>query len=331
MVKAERWIFFGTILIVVSLFIVTGQSDAASPLLINQSQPTPTGHIATETELALAYVEWSQSAHSDTYDNGMGANTTCARCKSPVNWDPTQEIAQLEASDCGSCKRIPGAPRPELPSGIVVEEGDWNGIPCEVCHIPVGDSYSVLLVFWDQKESRYVPVESEYELCGKCHEGRHGFHVIEEQISSPAHTGWNCSRCHGSHGNQVTCEDCHDPEIGIGVEEHVRHQYINCTACHDAGNLSVWQDSDKKSRHYGEIIPVRFAHALTSWPSHNIQLKVRCQRCHHPKEKYSRIVAASVPCIACHTEGASFFWCIGFLRDPEPPYKNLYDYDLTNP
>jgi hypothetical protein len=325
-----KWAWFAVVFVIFSLLVISTQVYATPSSGEMIPAVTPSGDIAMQAELASARAEWEQSAHSDTFDQGVGANTTCAKCKSPKNWDPYAPAAGNELN-CSACKRIPGAPRPELEGRIPVAQEEWRNITCEICHQPVGDSYSVSIVFWDKQQGKYVPVESEHELCAKCHEGRHGFEVIEEQTSSPAHTGWECSRCHGSHGNPATCEDCHDPMVGAGVKDHARHEEVSCTACHDAGGLSVWHDSESSSRHIGEIIPVRFAHALTSWPSHNIQLEVRCQRCHHPQQKYSGILAGTVPCTVCHPEGASLFWCVGLPRDQEPPYKNIFDLNLPNP
>lgn len=320
MIKAKGWLYIVLGLVITGFFMMTTQSDAVTHLMMNPSQPTPGGNIATEEELALAFDEWSQSAHSDTYDDGMGANTTCARCKSPMNWDPTQELAQLEATDCGSCKRIPGAPRPELASGVVVEEQDWHDITCEVCHIPAGDSYYTSVAFWNQALEQYESVDKAAELCAHCHEGRHGFEVLEEQIASSVHIGMDCTECHGAHGGQSLCEDCHDPAVGPGAFEHLRHPSVHCSGCHDDGGLSVWYEADPSSSYYGEYITRRFAHALTSWPSHNLAPEVFCQRCHHPLERRTSSVVPYVRCDQCHEHsgGAVFDWCIFFERDPNP-------------
>jgi hypothetical protein len=158
-------------------------------------------------------------------------------------------------------------------------------------------------------------MQSATQLCGKCHEGQHGFEVIEEQAESPAHQGWDCTKCHGSHGTPVKCTDCHDPTVGKGAEEHARHPNVNCTACHDAGSLTIWLDQDVGSKHYGEYAPVRFAHALTSWTSHNLSLEVDCGRCHHPGPGDTTPVVANVVCTACHPDGAVSFWCRYFPRN----------------
>lgn len=299
-----------------SLLLLAG-SVYAAPLPAALPQATPSGRAATQAELAKAQTEWAQSAHADTYDHGMGANTTCASCKSPRNWDPVGQAIE-EAHDCGACKRIPGAPRPELTGGVAVPQSEWHNIGCEICHQPIGDSYSLSIAYWNQASQSYQPLESTTDLCAKCHEGQHGFEVVAEQAASPAHQGWECTRCHGPHGAVSRCSDCHDALTGSAAEEHARHTQVNCTACHDAGDLGIWIDPDPNSRHNGEVISRRFAHTITSWPSHNLQTSVRCQRCHHPLDKYSPILAENISCKDCHPEGAGFFWCIYFERNPNP-------------
>ena len=279
---------------------------------------TPTPQIATQEELLIAQMEWELSAHADTFDNGMGANTTCARCKSPKNWDPSQNLAAQEALDCSSCKRIPGAPRPELESGVPVTQDDWQSIQCDICHIPIGDSYSTSLAYWDQFSRTYVAVQDTNELCAKCHEGQHGFEVVEEQEASPVHQGWECTRCHGAHGEPSACTDCHDPMSGPGSFEHARHPSVNCTACHDRGGLSIWQESDPGSDFFNTFMTRRFAHTLTSWPSHNLSLEVSCVKCHHPKDFKSPVLVQEIGCQECHPEGAVLFWCEYFPRNSEP-------------
>lgn len=320
--NAERWGITFVILLIVGLFGITAHVSAIYPSQIADPLPlpTPSGHIATEAELAEAQAEWVQSAHADTFDNGMGANTTCARCKSPLNWDPNEEIAAQQATDCGSCKREPGKERPLLAEGTPVLRAEWRNITCEVCHIPVDNSYDTGIVFWNQRLGRYEPVANASELCNKCHEGQHGFEVVAEQEASLVHEQMVCTDCHGAHGAASACTDCHDPAVGSGSFEHVRHPSVNCTACHDAGSLSIWQDSDSNSPHYGDYIPRRFAHTLTSWPSHNLSVEVECQRCHHPVGDRGAAIVEYVGCDECHEHayGAVSEWCIFFDRDVNP-------------
>lgn len=309
---------FAFTLIIAILFLVPIVGHTASAVSRTQDvTPPDPGRPATTEELDKAWNEWRESAHADTYDEGMGANTTCARCKSPQNWDPQAPAAQ-ESLNCASCKRVPGAPRPTLSAGVEVSQDEWHNIPCKICHISVGDTYGVNIAYWNQAIGAYEPVENENDLCARCHEGQHGFHVGEEQEKSPAHTGWACSRCHGAHGATASCTDCHNPAVGDGARDHALHREVNCTACHDAGNLGIWQDTNPTSQHYGQYITVRFAHTLTSWPSHNLQTSVKCERCHHPRGQHRAAVAPDVACNDCHEDGAVLFWCREFRRDPDP-------------
>lgn len=314
--KANNLILVCPGFLLVGLLFIASAVTASPSLETISQQPVPSPDVASADELAAAYAEWSQSAHAETYDNGLGANTTCASCKSPMNWDPQSEAVEA-AHDCASCKRIPGAPRPDLAGGVAVAQADWKNINCAVCHRPVGDSFEKSVSFWNQAQGEYEPVDSVSELCGKCHAGRHGFEVIEEQETSPAHQGWECTRCHGPHGSPSRCSDCHNTNTGKGAVEHLRHTQVNCTACHDAGGLPIWLETIQNTRHYGQFIPLRFAHTLRSWPSHNLQLNVRCQRCHHPFHD-RHPVAAQTDCEACHEDGAVLFWCTNFPRDSAP-------------
>jgi len=319
--KIERWALLGAILLVVMGLLTIVVALTTAPILAAPDPtPAPHGQIATSEELATAQSEWEKSGHAETFDQGMGANTTCARCKSPMNWDPTQQLAAQEALDCGACKRVPGAERPELQTGVPVPASEWIGIPCDVCHIPIGESYYVDIAFWNQEIGQYEPLANTFELCAKCHEGQHGFEVVEEQLASEAHHKWDCTRCHGVHGAPSSCTDCHDPQSGLGAFEHERHPSVNCTACHDNGGLSIWQDQDTDSKHFLEYITRRFAHTLTSWPSHNLSQQVVCERCHHPLSEEKAAVVPYLPCEACHEHenGAVWVWCIYFERDISP-------------
>lgn len=277
-----------------------------------EATPAP-DDIASPLQIAAAVALWEQSGHAETFDGGMGADTTCAKCKSPFNWDP-QAAAAEAALDCAACKRVPGEERPLLEGGIPVPEDEWQHIGCPVCHEPVGDSYRITASFWNQKLGEYEPVESNDELCAHCHEGDHGFRVSEEQRADQAHSGWQCLDCHDPHGGDISCEDCHDPYEGPGAVEHANHTEVTCSACHDQGGLPLWFDRDPDSNFYGEVVTIRFAHTLTSWPSHNLQTEVSCGRCHHSGTTRHPALAQEVSCSnsSCHPQGATLFWCILF-------------------
>lgn len=303
---------FSYIILLVGIFLL------ASGLLISvleAQEPTPTtipdpDAIASPIELAAVRAIWEHSGHASTFDNGMGADTTCARCKSPLNWDPTALAAEA-ALDCASCKRIPGEARPLLEGGTPVAENEWQHIGCPICHEPVGDSYRIAPSFWNQELGIYEPVESDSELCAHCHEGQHGFEVVEEMQEDQAHPGWQCLDCHGPHGGDISCVDCHDVTTGENAQVHTNHQQVVCSACHDQGGLALWQERDPNSSFYSSVVTIRFAHTLTSWPSHNLRTEVTCGRCHHAAGLYRAPIAESVSCgnEACHAQGAVLFWC----------------------
>lgn len=319
MIMSREKIAYLIIVIFISGLFLAAGTVAAAPIVLSASTPqiTSSSRVATEEELQLAYVEWSSSLHADTYDEGMGANTTCSKCKSPKNWDPENEVQDI-ALDCYSCKRVPGEPRPELSESELIDQADWQNIGCDICHQPIGDSYAVDISFWDQSSQTYMPVHDTNELCAKCHEGLHGFEVIEEQHASPAHNDWGCTRCHGAHGAPSACTDCHNPQAASGAAEHARHLNVNCTACHDAGKLGIWQEEEPTSKHFSQYITRRFAHTLTSWPSHNLSLSVNCIRCHHPANREVPVLVQEVSCEACHPDGEVLFWCEFFERDVNP-------------
>lgn len=301
-------------------------AGAFTPAAAPTPAPTPTqvpNHIASPEELLTAQAQWARSRHSSTYDGGMGANTTCAQCKAPRNWDPNAPAAE-SAHDCSLCKREPGKPRPQLTGGVPVEQNMWQNITCDICHQPSGNSYYTGLSFWNQNLGKYEVLSTSADLCSKCHSEQHGFQVIFEQTTSPAHNGWDCTRCHGSHNSPVKCTDCHDPTRGRGADAHSLHPNVGCTTCHDAGGLAIWQDPFPTSRFYRIYMPQRMAHDLRSWPSHNLQAAADCRRCHHPQGTLQITLAANVRCDNknCHPDGASFYWCPIFPRDEAPKVKS---------
>lgn len=300
----------GVVLLVSGLLISVLEAQELTPT----TTPNPDA-IASPFEVAEARATWEQSGHAHTFDYGLGADTTCARCKSPLNWDPTA-LAASAALDCASCKRIPGEARPLLEGGIPVAENEWQNVGCSICHEPVGDSYRVAPSFWNQELGAYEPVASGSELCAHCHEGQHGFEVVEEMQEDQAHPGWQCLDCHGPHGGDIQCMDCHDVTTGASVQVHANHQDVICSACHDQGGLALWEDRDPNSSFYGSVVTIRFAHTLTSWPSHNLRTEVMCGRCHHAANLYHAPIAEKVSCDneACHPQGAVLDWCPIFAR-----------------
>lgn len=313
----QRCIFGGILAVCLALLLALSGASTEAQDSKPTSTPTEPSDIATIVELAQAYAAWEGSGHADTFDNGFGADTTCARCKSPFNWDPTHPAADA-ALNCASCKRIPGEERPILEGGDQVPKEEWHDIGCPVCHEPVGDSFRITPSYWNQELGAYEPVEEIDELCAHCHEGQHGFEVIEEMDVDRAHQGWHCIDCHDPHGDNIQCIDCHDTTTGPAAEEHANHTQVHCSGCHDRGGLGLWQEHDPDSHFYTMFITRRFAHTLTSWPSHNLQTEVDCRRCHHAGNDYTfPALSQDVSCdnAACHPSGAVLYWCPYLPRD----------------
>lgn len=314
------WLYLvcGMALLLASVFGWVSNTQAQGPT--PTATPFPAGYIASPLEVAQAIAAWELTEHANSYDDGFGADTTCARCKSPMNWDPAAPAAEA-ALDCASCKRVPGEERPILEGSVPVAEEDWQHIGCPICHEPVGESYYVAASFWNQATGEYEPVERVADLCAHCHEGQHGFMVSEEVAADSAHPNWDCLDCHGPHGDSITCEDCHDPFTGEGAVDHVSHYTtVQCAACHDQGGLALWQDRDAGSAYEGTVVTIRFAHTLTSWPSHNLQTEVDCRRCHHALSIERPAIAQATGCdnASCHPQGAVLFWCPIFPQEPQP-------------
>jgi hypothetical protein len=82
------WILFLLLLFVFGALSSVNIVSATRPPAAPTPQPTLIPHVATADELQAAQAQWARSRHANTYDNGQGANTTCASCKSPRNWDP---------------------------------------------------------------------------------------------------------------------------------------------------------------------------------------------------------------------------------------------------
>ena len=218
---------------------------------------------------------------------------------------------------------FPASERQENPvqswkEACLLLKADWMNIGCSICHQPIGDSYATGISYWDQASRSYVAVENISELCAKCHEGSHGFEVTEEQEASIAHNHWQCNQCHGNHGAPSACTDCHDPQAVSGAAEHAQHPSVNCTACHDAGSLVIWQEEIRLH----PIFPITFPYVLhmpslpglhTTCPKRSIAHVVITPKIRTHQFWFRKLVARLVM-----SEGASLFWCEFFNRDEDP-------------
>lgn len=237
---------------------------------------------------------WKESGHSNTYDLGKGPNTYCARCKSPRNWDPKATVGP--APNCVACK-FPfdkEVRKPPPNTNIFIEQKDWKGIGCDICHKVETNVVDPKPVAWNQATGKYDAVASNTELCEKCHTDSLGGSKHKMAIGGPAHTGQigltakrpqECTDCHNPHSTQASCTSCHGdvfktkPNAGhIAV-----HEKIACDACHDARGLTLGPNADKTKWVAFQSVtsPAGGPPTLSQVTSHTLQKRVACTRCHY--------------------------------------------------
>ena len=247
-------------------------------IILSACQSTPVASPTPNT--SEQWLAWQTSVHADTYDLGKGPNTYCARCHSPLNWDPQAKIDS--PPNCVSCK-FPSETGPRIAvSNRLVPETDWKDIGCDICHPKKDPTYALAWLNVETKEYESVPNPSA--LCVKCHTDtdtlRHA-RVIGDQ----AHVDYECTDCHDPHSLETDCEaiDCHPGTFRQGtttVGHDETHRNVTCIACHDALNLEVRFDEEK-----GIWITYRKMELLGQieykpYQSHYLQRKSECEKCH---------------------------------------------------
>lgn len=130
--------------------------------------------------------QWNTSEHGNSYDEGSGANTYCARCKAPLNADP---LATYRNN-----KLIP------------VEE--WKDVTCSACHPPHDKrvEWGTPIGIYNISTQDWTPVYNPNELCVNCHTGSNhakDFHGFGQAMYDK---------------KEVQCNDCHMPEVPVEVE-----------------------------------------------------------------------------------------------------------------
>ncbi len=212
----------------------------SNPNALQTARPSPTPsvkktpHVATADELRVAQAQLERTRHANTYDNGLGANSTCALCKAPRNYD-LNPAAMESAEDCAACKRQPGQPRPNRDPSIPVARQDWKSIGRDVCHQPVGSSYSTAISYWN-------PTLGQYEVdCTACHDVGHLAVWKDPNPSSRYYGRWmpqpmaHDLRSWPSHNLEVgvDCTRCHYPPDPLGTALFS----VECTnaMCHPPG------------------------------------------------------------------------------------------------
>jgi hypothetical protein len=258
--------------IIVALAVMLGACQAAPR--------TPEATAAPTVNAVALRQAWQSSPHANTFDEGKGPNTYCARCHSPLNWDPLAKIDQ--PPNCVSCK-FSFDPAPRIAkSNPPVARTDWKDIGCEVCHATTNGVVSSQIAWTDKAAGQSAPIANATLLCEKCHTDTDTIkHKID--LGTSVHKGFTCVSCHDAHSTTASCsaQACHpttSPVFKAVTAHDDAHKAVSCNACHDASGAKIGTDK-------GTFVTLKSSELLgrtttAPIPSHNLQRVVDCTRCH---------------------------------------------------
>ena len=291
-----RKILFIGVLAVLVLTLSAFQPAAPEPVdVLGEEPPTPPDH----STYADYYTALEEGPHGDTWGEGKGPNTWCARCHSPQNWDPAAFVGP--PPDCMSCKFPTDDEMRHAEGNPFVPEEEWVGIQCDTCHRTEEGVVLEGNAWLNPITMEYQDVNTTTELCEKCHVTTVGNSFgsgVEHKITlgGSAHLNYGgflgevapptyCSDCHDPHtGTPKMCEDCHE----IDIAAHAKGKYaemgiVSCMACHDAEGYDVGPHPDEEMG--GIWVPQettqgRGGPTTSAVISHSIVYEVACDRCH---------------------------------------------------
>jgi hypothetical protein len=253
---------------------------------ISTDQPPFENQLISDSEQTIAWQNWMSGPHSSTYDLGKGPNTYCARCHSPMNWDPSSRID--EPPNCVTCKfDFESAPRIAL-SNPLVPEMDWKNISCGICHSNLDDTFRIS--WFNNTTGTHETVTSTTELCEKCHRDTETI-LHKRDLGKDIHSAFVCTDCHDSHSTTASCSNakCH-VEVLLNspfiLGHDAAHDGVICVSCHDSSGLEVGPIED------GSVwVPFRTTELLGNlirkpYQSHDLQREVNCDRCHYTKNPW---------------------------------------------
>jgi hypothetical protein len=236
----------------------------------NQSQ------LSDEEIQEAIQIKWDNSSHAAAFVlDESNENNRCAKCHSPINFQPT--LDDLPES-CFSCKFELEDPEP------FISEQDWTNIPCMVCH-EVGKKDKVDPEFkWLEiaQLEEYGEVGSATDLCQKCHVGD-GFSNHGGIQDLGVHQDMMCTSCHDAHSTQASCLDagCHEGIMEPSISGHTEeHSTVACVACHDASGMMLDYREEDNLFSTKAVISTEEGESIFFFSSHNLQLESSCDRCH---------------------------------------------------
>jgi len=263
-----------------------------------------------EGKIDEAATSWLSSAHARSLHMSGDDQQSCARCKSPANYNASSNQSSL------------------------ISQPDWQGIQCRVCHNLHDRKFpnntgpgGFPVAFYNGTLSSlagyaiYDKVNSSTELCEKCHSSSHD---PKFEGTHKASVNFTCTNCHmnSSFNNELHkfevrnttsgitgCEVCHK------ASEHtvlLCKGKIDCVGCHDRTvqrNITGYAVSpDNNYGLYKDPISdnwttYRVSHGFAvTWPSHNITSEVVCEKCHGSISVYSGLITPATGdfCERCH-------------------------------
>jgi len=314
----KRFIVLGAIIL---LMLVASGCQAEPEIQIQEVEITvvvePTA-VPTETpeDQTEYHVAWESGPHS-TYDQGHGPNDWCARCHSPQNWNLEATVGK--PPNCVSCK-FPGQDMTVGDGNVLIEEADWNAIPCESCHVMVGD-FAAEIAWLNPISMEYVAVSNTTELCEKCHVTTTGNAFgsgVDHKITLGGSAHLNYGGFIGEEAPPTYCTDCHDPHTAepkqcvdchaeaIETAEHANGAYgemrdtVTCIACHDAFGYDVGPNPAEDIDLWTTTLTTvgRGGPSTSAVISHSIVHEVACDRCHFEENLWEltvRTAAGEIP------------------------------------
>jgi hypothetical protein len=252
-------------------------------------QPTPaTPTPAPTPDTSLIRQAWQKSPHANTFDQGKGPNTYCARCHSPRNWDPAAKIDPQP--NCVSCK-FSFDPAMRIAKGNPpVAKQDWKDIGCEVCHKTENGVTLAQIAWLDNATGKYESVANATALCEKCHTDTETIRR-KRDLGTSAHKGFSCVQCHNAHSTTASCtsQACHPNILNpaqpiLGHDK--THATVGCVACHDASQYKVGIDKPTGMWTTFRTTELMGRSTTAVFQSHNMARAVDCNKCHAPNNPW---------------------------------------------
>ncbi|MBI5650043.1 MAG: hypothetical protein HZC40_06275 [Chloroflexi bacterium] len=249
---------------------------------------TPTPAPTPTPDTTLIRQQWQKSPHANTFDQGKGPNTYCARCHSPRNWDPAAKIDPQP--NCVSCKFAFDPAMRIAKSNPPVAKVDWKDIGCEVCHKTENGITLSQIAWLDNATGKYEAVADATALCEKCHTDTETIRH-KRDVSKSAHANYGCTKCHDAHSTVASCstQACHPNALNpakpiLGHDK--AHATVSCIACHDTAQFKVGIDKPSGMWITFRTNELMGRSTTAVYKSHAIVRAVDCNKCHAPNNPW---------------------------------------------